>query len=169
MNKEKAKKMVREIALDLMEKAKKNLERDGHLLPIAILDTPRGMALHPMKFTNADEKHMEFLKLAAVVEVIGATQVFFITEAWVSRRKTMKEAGEVRPSLDPDRGEMIVVSYKTRESEGAVMQEFVKKGERVEFVGKVEVGEGSVAVNIMDPIFSVTVEEEGPGKSDSVH
>ncbi len=105
-----------EISLDeIVSNAKEILLRDGNHVPALIVEGSKKLIVAPIP--NMPETHGErivllrFLGQAAVkTGSIGQLQqVFIITEGWLSVG-IKEESSEVRPSQDPNRKEVLIIS-----------------------------------------------------------
>lgn len=100
---------------NLIQKAKEITLQDGNHVPILIVEGSRGLAISQMR--DVPDTHGERLDLmrsmgqaAAMSGKLGRLrQVFFISEGWMSVANQGK-APEMRPSQDPNRKEVLIVS-----------------------------------------------------------
>jgi hypothetical protein len=101
---------LKSFCLDMMEKAKKNLQEDGDLMPVLFF-RDREKRMHIMGLTKLDEDIKSALngKVKQYAKAIGADAVAFITDSYL--RFADPETG----LPGPRRGEMITISAVTPE------------------------------------------------------
>jgi hypothetical protein len=154
MKKEELKKLAEEIVGSLMETAKASLKRDGELVPVAFLLTPKGLLLLPMEFKNPAQKHDAVALVGVAAELFNAVVVFMLTEAWfVQVPEGVNPEDRPRPSESKNRREMISCAFKARDFEGVATQEFRKVPGGIEFVEEVKIVD-TVKNYLLEPLLS---------------
>ena len=72
---------LREFALGVLEIAKENLQRDGHLIPTAFAITASHIHCYSVSFTDHDEKPIVYSDLIAAAKNEGATALITCNDA----------------------------------------------------------------------------------------
>lgn len=105
-----------EHAREILEKAKENLEKEGHLLSVGILETEDESFVCPAPFRNDQEKKLYAAMFRQMAKKEQAQEFFFISEIWESKIRRNLDGSflNVRPSDLPERREAILVSYETK-------------------------------------------------------
>jgi len=79
---------LREFALGVLEIAKENLQRDGHLIPTAFAITESHIHCYSVSFANHDEKPGVYSNLIAAAKNEGATALITCNDALWSNNAT---------------------------------------------------------------------------------
>lgn len=127
--------MQRKFLKDILRVAKLNIEKDGKLLPVAFIDTGRGMAAVGIaSFEDTDQKHksMQYLGESAATGKIGEVvtsvrEVALVAESWVSTAKKDEGIPSVMPSKDPNRKEAIVIMTMDKNANEECLAVFLTK------------------------------------------
>jgi hypothetical protein len=67
---------------ELIGMARLNLERDGHLMPVAFIFSNGGFDVVGTPFTNDEEKEVTVIMLRGMARAKNATAVAMLAEAW---------------------------------------------------------------------------------------
>lgn len=101
----------------LVGAARVNLEKSGHLVPVAIIHhPPNNVKVVPCSFRNDEEKDFVAGELRHMARELEATKVIFIHEAWLRRQANAQSIDEwdgVLPSESPDKKEVVAVLVET--------------------------------------------------------
>lgn len=99
----------------MVAQAKETALQDGHHVPLLILEGNRGLAMGQIQdMPDTHGARMELMRRFG--EAAGRSgrvgrlaQVFFVSEGWMSVA-TRDKPPELRPSQDPDRREVLIIS-----------------------------------------------------------
>ena len=100
---------------EVISNAKEIMLRDGQHVPVLIMEASNNIVvgqIPDMPATHGERMElMRFLGQAAVKSsrVDQLQQVFMVSEGWMSMASEAKQA-ELRPSQDPDRKEVLIIS-----------------------------------------------------------
>jgi hypothetical protein len=146
---------------DLANHAKEITLQDGHHVPILIVEGSRRLAVSHIQ--EMPETHGERLQLMQLFGQAAAEsgkfgrlqQVFFVSEGWMSV-STKEQPSSNRPSQDPERKEVLIVSGMAVNGRDRYLRIFEMVRDRDEQV--VEVlemlppggGEGEVKIPLLD-------------------
>ncbi len=98
-----------------MKKAKELALTDGENVPILIVTGSRNLLLAPLSFIpDTHDQRLDLMQ--SIGQIVGKSgkigqlrQVFLISEGWMSIASDEKRAN-MRPSQDPDRKEVLIIS-----------------------------------------------------------
>lgn len=71
---------IKQVALQMLEIAKGNLQEHGSLLPVALLVTPDQNLVTPVYFSNEEEKNRAYAELVAKAKELQAMAIVTINE-----------------------------------------------------------------------------------------
>lgn len=131
--------------------AQRNLERDGHLTPVAFVVQGTGaLAVYGLSYRTDAQKDAAFAHVRMVAR--GARAVVLIMEAWVVEVQPGRELPTTRPSLHPARREALVVEVADCNGLRECWQcPFVRQGRRVRWGERQRFTEFSS--RHLDPLF----------------
>jgi hypothetical protein len=126
----------------LQTQAKEMLVKDGEHAPMVFLFPPHDLAGEPAIISlgalmgSGDDKELAAEAIRGTAQRVGASGVALIFEAWLSPAAVSQKWG-LRPSQDPDRIEVLSLSWEFRvpgESEkitGVWYQHFHHEGDKI--------------------------------------
>jgi len=130
---------------EIISNAKEVTLRDGYHVPIVVMDGSKGLSV--AQFQEISETHggrmevMRFLGQAAARDgrVGQLRQVFLISEAWMSRADKGNPP-TLRPSQDPNRKEVLIVSALQIEGRSKQLKLFeMRRNEQQRVIGLTEI------------------------------
>lgn len=115
---------LKALAHEYMTKAKANLVKDGHLLPIvAVVAGGDDVHIIPLDFRNHEDKRLKYGVIAALAKKINAIACIAINDVYMKQMGANREefnaalrtyrSGDLAKHPTPDRVEAIMVAIKS--------------------------------------------------------
>ena len=114
-----------------------NFEKDKSITPICmLLDKDNKLAVFPTIVNSVEDKeHLSNVLIPSAIQQTGASVLALISEAWMSEPKKEKDAlkasllenGMIKPSEDPDRKEVIILTIETIASSKMIMWSIIRE------------------------------------------
>jgi hypothetical protein len=125
------------IDLELLKKtARKELESEGEVRPVVLLENPFGLTAIPAACGSTREKHIFFrLFLPALIRATGTTRLGLVHEVWFYREKEGAPGSAPPPSQHPRREEAVSIVVLSADSVKGLLMTIVRED------GKASVGE----------------------------
>ena len=109
---------IAEQVKELIDNARKNLEKDGELLPVFFVVAEDTVNVVVAPFGNNDEKHAAAQGVRMLSDKLKAEWVLYISEAWTVKYDkddpNYKDADKVAPSQHPKKVEAVIASLQIR-------------------------------------------------------
>jgi len=125
---------MKKINKKYIDTAKENLEKDGDLMPVVIINKE---VIFGLRDFRPDNKYDVMYSLGEEVnrKKIDIDNIIFICESWMSIMSTKefdKTKEYVQPSKDPNRREVIILSYQdVKKNKEIVMLPFERKNKKI--------------------------------------
>ncbi len=82
---------LKQVALKLLEMAKTNLSRDGHLTPVAFLLRPEGVETIGLFWENNEQKERAYSDVVQRAKAVGVLAIITINEAYMKKLKSTEQ------------------------------------------------------------------------------
>lgn len=107
-------KSAQELFDQTRRQARESFEKDGHHMPMFVIDSPVGVNIVGATFSTEREKEAAVLAIRDICRGFEATRVAYVLEGWMTTYDENADVSKApRPSVDPRRVEVLFVTVQT--------------------------------------------------------
>lgn len=126
-----------DVVKGIISTARENI-KSGSLLPTFFVgkETPNEkpeIAIVGAPFESDEEKDMSAIVVKQIAKQLDANFIIFLSECWILKVENTTENLNLKPSLSPNREEVITISIETPEGQYVGMAPVIRNGDEVSF------------------------------------